>query len=185
MDKITIIGNLGSDPEMRYTQGGDAVTSFSVASNRRWKNKDGESQEEVTWFRVTCWRKLAEVAGEYLEKGKQVYVEGRVKVNTYENRNGERQASLEVTANDIQFLGGSPGGQQRDENRGSGQQQGNRQNNGGNRQQGGDNRQSSNRQDEGGGNRSNRRDDEGEGGGNQRQDDNGGDGWDNVDDLPF
>ena len=76
MNKILVIGNLGSDPEMRYTPGGDAVTSFSVATNRRYTNRDGQTVDETEWFRVSAWRRLAETTNQYLTKGSKVYVEG-------------------------------------------------------------------------------------------------------------
>ena len=168
MHKTTVIGNLGSDPEMRYTPNGVAVTSFSLASNRKYKTSDGESREEVTWFRITAWNKLAEICNQWLTKGKQVYVEGRIKINTYENNSGEFRASLELTANEIQFLGGGQGdnqsGGQRQENQG-----------GGNRQQGSGNRQSNQSGNRNQGNQQNQQ---------QADDEPDGDGWD-IDDLPF
>jgi len=107
--KITIIGHLGRDPEMRYTSEGQSVTSFSVASSRKYKTAAGEQREETEWFRVSAWGKLAEICNQYLSKGKQVYVEGRLRVGTYQAQSGETRVSLDVTCSDIQFLGGGQG----------------------------------------------------------------------------
>jgi single-strand DNA-binding protein len=101
-----IIGNLGRDPEMRYTPGGKAVTEFSVAVNRKWTSQDGNPGEETTWFRVTCWGKLAETTNQYLTKGRQVMVSGRVKASAWTSQEGEARATLELTAQDVKFLGG-------------------------------------------------------------------------------
>ena len=105
LNKIMIIGNLGSDPEMRYTPNGAAVTSFSVATNRKYKTSDGEQRDETVWFRVSAWNRLAEVTNEYLHKGSQVYVEGRIKpIRIYETQSGEARAELEINAQTVQFL---------------------------------------------------------------------------------
>jgi single-strand DNA-binding protein len=110
--RLTIVGNLGRDPEMRYTQDGTPVTNFSVATNRRWTNQDGSQGEETVWFRVTAWRRLAEVCNEYLEKGRQVLVEGRLQADretggprVWTGRDGQARASFEVTAQTVKFLG--------------------------------------------------------------------------------
>jgi single-strand DNA-binding protein len=103
--KLIIVGRLGKDPEMRYTQSGVPVTSFNVAVDRRWTNQSGEKQEKTTWFRVTCWRKQAEIAAQYLQKGKQVLVEGEVDASAYTDREGNARASLEMTATNFQMLG--------------------------------------------------------------------------------
>ena len=100
-NKITIVGYLGRDPEIRYTPAGDAVCSFSVATTE--KKKDGG--DETTWFRITTWRRQAEVANQYLSKGKQVYIEGRLKQQEFTDRDGNKRTSLEVTATDFNFLG--------------------------------------------------------------------------------
>jgi single-strand DNA-binding protein len=102
--QLIILGNLGSDPEMRYTQDGKPVTTFSVAVNE----KRGE-KESTTWFRVTAWQKLAETCHEYLKKGRQVMVIGRVAASAWKAQDGSPRASLEVTASDVRFLGGAPG----------------------------------------------------------------------------
>jgi len=109
MNKIIIIGHLGRDPEMTYTPQGQGVTKFSVASSRKYKTAAGEQREETEWFNCSAWGKLAEVCNQYLTKGKQVYVEGRLKSRTYQTQNGETRVSLDVSVNDIQFLGGGQG----------------------------------------------------------------------------
>jgi len=110
--RLTIIGNLGQDPEMRYMSDGTPVTNFSVATNRRWTSADGSQGEETVWFRVTAWRRLAEVCNEYLEKGRQVLVEGRLRPDSetggprvWTDRNGNPRASFEITAQTVKFLG--------------------------------------------------------------------------------
>ncbi len=107
--KVVIIGHVGRDPEMRYTPSGVPVTSFTVATNRRWTNQSGEQQEKTTWFRVTCWRKLAETAAQYLQKGKLILVEGEVEAQAYTDREGTARATLELTATNFKFLGGGRG----------------------------------------------------------------------------
>ncbi len=104
-NRITIVGYLGRDPELRYTPDGTPVCDFSVATTERRKDKSGEPQDITTWFRVTVWRKQAELAGQYLAKGKQVYVEGRLIQREYQDRDGNTRFNLEVTASDIQFIG--------------------------------------------------------------------------------
>jgi single-strand DNA-binding protein len=104
--KTIVVGHLGRDPEMRYTPQGVAVTSFSVATTRRWTNAGGEQQEKTTWFNVTCWRKLAELAQQYLQKGRLVLVEGDVEARAYTDRDGNARASLDLTATNVRFLGG-------------------------------------------------------------------------------
>src|ERR671939_344533 len=92
LNKVMIIGNLGRDPEMRYTPSGSPVTNFSVAVTRRWNSPDGESREETEWFNVTCWNKLAEIANQYLSKGRQVYIEGRLRTRSWEDQQtGEKK----------------------------------------------------------------------------------------------
>ena len=103
--KITIIGNLGKDPELRYTPQGDAVCDFSVAVNDRKRDKAGEWQDVTTWFRVTFWRKQAENASKYLTKGRQVYVEGRLQVEEWTDRDGNNRQTLAIQGSELQFLG--------------------------------------------------------------------------------
>jgi single-strand DNA-binding protein len=104
-NKITIVGYLGRDPELRYTPQGTAVCNTSVATTERRKNVAGEYEDHTTWFRVTFWNRQAELANEYLAKGRQVYVEGRLRQEEYTDRDGSRRVSLEVTATEMQFLG--------------------------------------------------------------------------------
>ena len=102
-----IIGNLGRDPELRYTPNGSAVTDFSVAVNRKWTTQDGNPGEETTWFKVTCWGRLAETTNQYLNKGRQVMVVGRVSTSAWiDKTSGEARSSLELRAFDVKFLGG-------------------------------------------------------------------------------
>jgi single-strand DNA-binding protein len=107
--KIVVVGHLGKDPEMRYTPTGVPVTSFSLATSRRWSSASGEQQEKTTWFRVTCWRKLAELTAQYLKKGRLVLVEGEVEASAFTDREGNARASLELTATTVKFLGGREG----------------------------------------------------------------------------
>jgi single-strand DNA-binding protein len=116
--KIIIVGNLGRDPEMRYTPDGTAVTSFSIATNRRWTNSDGSQGEETVWFRVTVWRRQAETVAKYLAKGRQVMVEGRMTPDratggprVWTSQDGTPRASYEVTADRVIFLSGRTEGQ--------------------------------------------------------------------------
>jgi single-strand DNA-binding protein len=110
--KVVIVGNLGRDPEMRYTPQGTPVTNFSVATNRRWTNADGTPGEETVWFRVTAWRRLAETCNQYLTKGRQVLVEGRLRPDPetggpriWTGQDGVARASFEITALNVRFLG--------------------------------------------------------------------------------
>ena len=104
MNKITIIGHLGRDPEMRYTPQGTPVTDFSVATSRRFTDSMGERREETDWFRVSAWRQLAELCNQYLQKGSLVYVEGRLHVRQYEGNDGTTRFSSDVFASDVRFL---------------------------------------------------------------------------------
>lgn len=103
--KITLIGNLGRDPEMRYLPNGRAVTNFSVATNRKWTDNDGQKQEETTWFNVSVWGKQAEACNQYLSVGQMVLVEGRMKTPApYTSNEGKPRCSLEVEAQNVIFL---------------------------------------------------------------------------------
>ena len=104
LNKIQIIGNLGRDPEIRYTPGGVATTTFSVAVNRSRKGPDGQRTEETDWFRVVTWNNLAETAGEYLKKGQRVYVEGRLQTRKYTGNDGVERTVVEVIASDLLML---------------------------------------------------------------------------------
>ena len=108
LNKMLVIGNLGGDPEMRYTANGDAVTSFNVATNRRYTTRDGEQREETEWFRVVTWRQLAEQCNQYLTKGRRVYVEGRLKSDTWTGQDGTTRFTNEITANQVVFLDSGP-----------------------------------------------------------------------------
>jgi len=100
------VGNLGRDPELRYTAQGTPVCSFSMATNERRKDKTGEMQDQTTWFRVTLWGRQAETASQYLSKGRPVYIEGRLRVEEWTDRDGKPRHTLEVHATDMQFIGG-------------------------------------------------------------------------------
>jgi len=110
VNKVIIVGNLGRDPEVRYTPSGSAVCNVSVATTRNWKNKDsGERMEETEWHRVVFFDRMAEVAGEYLKKGRSVYVEGRLKTRKWQDKEGKDQYTTEIMATDMQMLGGREG----------------------------------------------------------------------------
>jgi single-strand DNA-binding protein len=104
LNKIMLIGNVGSDPEMRYTPNGKAVTSFRMATNYRYAGSDGERREETEWFRVSVWGRQAESCNQFLSKGKRVYVEGRLHSRSWEGQDGQMRTSLEVSANRVIFL---------------------------------------------------------------------------------
>jgi single-strand DNA-binding protein len=105
LNKCMIIGNLGADPEMRYTANGSAVTTFRVATSRNYTNSAGERIEETEWFRVVTWARLAETCAQYLQKGRQVYVEGRMQTRSWE-QDGQTRYMTELIAQDVRFLGG-------------------------------------------------------------------------------
>lgn len=104
--KTIVVGHLGRDPEMRFTSGGQSVTSFSVATSRRWTDQSGQTQEKTTWFRVTAWGKLGELCNQYLAKGRIVLVEGDIEASAWKSQEGEARASLELTARNVRFIGG-------------------------------------------------------------------------------
>ncbi|MDO9064867.1 MAG: single-stranded DNA-binding protein [Sulfuricella sp.] len=110
VNKAIIIGNLGKDPEMRYMPSGDAICNFSLATTDSWKDKNGEKQEKTEWHRISMFGKLAEIAGEYLKKGSQVYVEGRIQTRKWTNKEGQDQYTTEIVADKMQMLGGRSGG---------------------------------------------------------------------------
>jgi len=103
-NKIIIVGNLGKDPELRYTPQGAAVCNFSVATNEKKKDKSGEMQDVTTWFRVTLWDKKAEIASKYLTKGSPIYVEGRLRIEEWTDKDGNNRYTLEVNGTDMQFI---------------------------------------------------------------------------------
>jgi single-strand DNA-binding protein len=105
VNKVIIIGNLGKDPETRYTQDGAAITNFSVATSDRWTDKaTGEKKEATEWHRISCFGKLAEIAGEYLKKGRTVYVEGKLKTRKWKDQEGNDRYTTEIVADQMQFL---------------------------------------------------------------------------------
>lgn len=108
--EITLVGNLGSDPEMKTTSNGTPVTSFSLAVNKTWTSADGQKMNKTTWFRVTAWRKLAEICSQYLAKGGQVLVVGELEEARVYEKDSVHRASLEVTANEVKFLGSRTSG---------------------------------------------------------------------------
>ena len=98
VNKVILVGNLGADPEVRYTAGGSAVANFRIATTEQWTDKSGEKQEHTEWHKIVAWGRLGEICGEYLHKGKQVYVEGRLRTNEWEDRDGNRRFTTEVIA---------------------------------------------------------------------------------------
>src|SRR5258706_1778288 len=109
LNKVILIGNLGRDPESRYLPNGDAVVNISVATTESWKDKNGEKQEKTEWHRVTLYRRLAEIAAEYLKKGSQVYLEGRIEYREYE-KDGQKRYSTDIVASEMKMLGSRQGG---------------------------------------------------------------------------
>jgi single-strand DNA-binding protein len=109
VNKVIIIGNLGRDPETRYMPDGGAITNVSVATTEQWKDKNGEKQEKTEWHRVAFFGKLAEIAGEYLKKGSQVYVEGRLQTRKWQDKDGADKYTTEIVANAMQMLGSRQG----------------------------------------------------------------------------
>ncbi len=110
VNKVILVGNLGNDPEMKYTAGGAAIAKISVATTDSWKDKQtGENQERTEWHRVVFFGRLAEVVGEYLRKGSQVYIEGRLQTNKWQDQNGQDRYTTEIVASDMQMLGGRGG----------------------------------------------------------------------------
>ena len=105
INKVILIGNLGRDPELRYTQSGQAVANFSLATTDRFSNREGERQERTEWHRVTVWGKTAENCAQYLNKGRSVYVEGRLQTREWEDKEGQKRRTTEVIAQTVQFLG--------------------------------------------------------------------------------
>ncbi len=108
LNKVMIIGHLGKDPEMRYTPSGRPVTNFSVAVSRSWNTSDGERRKETEWFNIVAWGSLAEICNQYLVKGRQVYIDGRLQSRSWEDSEGKRHTSVEINANEMIMLGGRP-----------------------------------------------------------------------------
>ena len=120
VNKVILVGTLGKDPEVRYSQAGAALTSVSIATNESWKDKNGEKQERTEWHRVKFFGRLAEIAGEYLKKGGQVYIEGSLRTDKYTDKQGVERYSTDIIADEMQMLGGMPGGAERGERGGGG-----------------------------------------------------------------
>lgn len=116
VNRVTLIGNLGGDPETNYTNGGTAVCKFSIATTEKWKDKEGNQKEDTQWHRIVIFGKLGEIADEYLKKGRQVYIEGKIRYGKYTDKEGIDRYSTDIIADEMQMLGG---GNDRDE-RGSG-----------------------------------------------------------------
>jgi single-strand DNA-binding protein len=111
VNKVILIGNLGRDPETRYMPNGEAVTNITVATTETWKDRaSGERQEKTEWHRVTFYRRLAEIAGEYLKKGSQVFIEGRLETRKWTDKEGKDRYTTEIIANEMKMLGSRPGG---------------------------------------------------------------------------
>ena len=111
VNKVILLGNLGRDPETRYTTGGDAVTNLNIATSEQWKDKSGEKQERTEWHRVKFFGRLAEIAGEYLKKGNKVYIEGRLQTRSWDDKtSGQKKYMTEVVANELILMGGPGGG---------------------------------------------------------------------------
>jgi single-strand DNA-binding protein len=113
VNKVILVGNLGRDPELRYTPGGQPVANFSIATSESWNKKDGSGREERTeWHRIVAWGRTAELCAQYLSKGRTVYIEGRLQTREWENKEGQKQRTTEIVANTVQFIGGGggPGG---------------------------------------------------------------------------
>ena len=110
VNKVILLGNLGRDPELRYTPNGTPVANFTLATNEVWKDKEGQKQEHTEWHRVVVWGKLAEVAGEYLKKGRQVYIEGGIRSRTYKDKDGNDRTATEIRADSLVMVGRPEGG---------------------------------------------------------------------------
>ena len=117
LNKVLLIGNLGKDPEVRYTSSGKAVATFTLATSQQWKDQGGTDQERTEWHRIVAWGRLGEVCGEYLSKGRQVYIEGRIQSREWEDQEGNKRTTVEIVANDMIMLGGrgAGGGRDRDD----------------------------------------------------------------------
>ena len=115
LNKVMLIGNLGKDPEVRYTAGGTAVASFSLATSEKFKGKTGEWEEKTEWHNITLWARLAEIAGEYLSKGKTVYIEGRLQTRKWQDKEGKDRYTTEIVGEKMQMLSGKGEGNQEKE----------------------------------------------------------------------
>ncbi|MGB3541561.1 single-stranded DNA-binding protein [Rubrivirga sp.] len=120
VNKVILVGNLGSDPELRYTGSGTAVCNFSLATTESYKDRDGNQVENTEWHRVVAWARLAEICGEYLSKGRQVYIEGQLQTRQWEDKDGNTKYTTEIKAREMQMLGGRDGGGGGGDNSGGG-----------------------------------------------------------------
>ena len=105
VNKVILVGHLGRDPELRYTQNGQAVANFSLATSESYSKRDGEREDRTEWHRIVAWGRLAEICGEYLSKGRQIYIEGRIQTREWEDREGEKRRTTEIVAREMQMLG--------------------------------------------------------------------------------
>ncbi len=112
LNKVILIGRLGKDPEVRYMPNGEAVCNFSVATSESWKDNNGQKQERTEWHNITMYRKLAEIAGQYLKKGSQVYLEGKIQSRKYQGKDGIERTAYEIIANEMKMLGNSQAAQE-------------------------------------------------------------------------
>lgn len=110
INKVLLIGYLGADPEMRYTATGTPVCNFRLATNESYKDRDGNQQDKTEWHSIVAWQKLAEICGQYLTKGKQVYIEGKLQTRSWDDPDGNKRYKTEIVAREVQFLGGPSGG---------------------------------------------------------------------------
>jgi len=111
VNKAIVLGNVGQDPEIRYTANGDAVCSFSIATTDRWKDKDGQQQNRTEWHNIVMYRKLAEIAGEYVRKGSSIYIEGRIQTRKWQTKDGQDRYTTEIIADTMQMLGNRQNGE--------------------------------------------------------------------------
>lgn len=105
VNKVILVGNLGKDPELRYTPSGTAVATFSLATTERYKDRDGNRQDKTEWHNIVAWRQLAEICGKYLHKGKQIYVEGKIQTRSYDDRDGNKRYITEIVMDQMHMLG--------------------------------------------------------------------------------
>ena len=111
VNKVILVGNLGANPEMRFTQGGQAVANLRLATSERWTDKSGQKQETTEWHRVVAFGKLAEICGQYLTKGRQIYIEGRIQTRQWQDQQGQKRFTTEIVATNMQMLGSRTGGE--------------------------------------------------------------------------
>jgi single-strand DNA-binding protein len=114
VNKVIVIGRLGADPEIRYTSSGSAVANFNVATSENWTDQNNQKQERTEWHRIVAWGRLGEICGEYLAKGRQVYIEGRLQTRAWDDREGNKRYTTEIVATNVQFLGGPGQGADRE-----------------------------------------------------------------------